>query len=90
MTSKYENLENYLAHRSKTNWQISLSFKEVEQIIGAPLPRSAYVYREWWSNQSDTSNRPQARAWIRAGYLVEQVNQKQSYGSVSFILKDRI
>ncbi|GAA5819316.1 MAG: conserved hypothetical protein [Methanobrevibacter sp. CfCl-M3] len=29
---------------------VTLSFKEVESIIGAKLPRSAFKYTAWWSN----------------------------------------
>jgi hypothetical protein len=70
---KYEPLENHL--RSSGEASVSLTFRHIERILGAPLPRSAREYREWWSNQADTSNRPQAAAWLNAGYRVDEVHQ---------------
>jgi hypothetical protein len=84
MKSKYEPLEIYLAGLSPSMTEISLSFREIEDIIGASLPNSAHVYREWWANQADLSTRPQAKAWIDAGFEVEAVQQHQDGGSVIF------
>ncbi len=64
---------------------VNLSFAEIETIIGSSLPRSAYAYREWWSNQTDVSNRPQAKAWIQAGYGVDSVQRQRNAGTVHFI-----
>jgi hypothetical protein len=61
-----------------------MTFKEIESIIGATLPPSAYQYREWWSNQKDTSNRPQAKSWIDAGFTVDTVHQKKGNAWVQF------
>ncbi len=71
--TKYDPLTPHL-RTAKTN-TVTLSFPEVEVIIGAPLPRSAHEYREWWANQSDTSNRPQAHSWLTAGFVVDAVCQ---------------
>lgn len=64
---------------------LTLSFEEIEAIIGAPLPPSAYNHREWWSNQSDISNRPQAKSWIEAGFKVDAVQQHARSGTVRFV-----
>ena len=87
MASKYEPLEVHLSDMRAISQKVSLSFKEVEQIIGSKLPRSAYTYREWWSNQTDASNRPQAKAWLSAGFLVESVRQQSASGAVVFAKK---
>ncbi len=84
MASKYEPLEIHLGQRSGSTARVDLTFNEIEQIIGSSLPMSAYRYREWWSNQADTSRRPQARAWTNAGYRVESVNPDRTSGRVSF------
>ena len=76
MSAKYEPLELHLRALPSTTATVSMTFKEIESIIGATLPRSAYQYREWWSNQKDTSNRPQAKSWIGAGFTVDTVHQK--------------
>ena len=87
MASKYEPLEIYLQSKVLKSRSISLSFKEIENIIGSSLPKSAYIYREWWANQKDSSSRSQAKAWLASGYLVESVHQQPSSGSVSFVRK---
>lgn len=84
MASKYETLEIYLREQAANTRQISMSFNEIEAVIGSPLPRSAFTYREWWSNQKDVSNRPQAKAWLAAGYEVDSVRQSSTSGSVVF------
>jgi len=84
MMSKYEPLENYLQNKIGSKDKINLSFKEIENIIGAQLPASAKQHRPWWGNQKDNKNRPQARAWLSAGYLVDSVQQKLNGGSVCF------
>jgi len=85
MASKYEALEFNLASRATSIKEVSMSFKEIEEILGSPLPRSAYTYREWWSNQRDLNNRPQAKAWTAAGFKVDSVDQHLSSGSVVFV-----
>jgi hypothetical protein len=82
MSSKYAPLEIHL--RNSGEPVVSMTFQEVESVVGTPLPRSAFTYRAWWGNQMDVTNRPQARAWIRAGYLVEDVQQHSNRGSVRF------
>jgi hypothetical protein len=82
--SKYEALERHLKSQEGSRREISLSFAEIESLIGQPLPRSAYTYREWWSNQTDVSNRPQAKAWIGAGFEVDGVQQRKDIGVVRF------
>lgn len=69
--SKYEPLSEFLGRQSSHS--ITLTLNEIGRILGQPLPRSAFDYREWWSNQSDTSNRPQSRAWQSAGFEVDSV-----------------
>jgi len=82
--SKYEPLELHLRAEPTARKETTLSFRQIEEIIGYQLPESAFNYREWWSNQSDITNRPQARAWINAGFLVDAVHQERTNGWVRF------
>ncbi len=84
MKQKYQPLKEYLNNRCKKAQRVTLSFAEIEGILGDRLPQSAYNHRAWWSNQSDVSNRPQAKAWISAGYEVETVQQQSRSGTVRF------
>jgi Domain of unknown function (DUF4268)/TIR domain len=81
---KYLPLGDYLAAR-QDEALVRLSFTDIEKIISGSLPPSAHQYREWWSNQSDTSNRPQAAAWLNAGFKVGRVDQES--GWVEFVRK---
>lgn len=52
--------------------QISLSFSEIEEIIGKSLPPSSYKYSRWWINDENNS---QGKSWINAGYTVTNYKQ---------------
>jgi hypothetical protein len=72
--SKYEPLGNHLAALPATQDSITLSFDEIEQIIGAKLPRSATEHREWWANQEYGSRAPH---WQKAGFKLDRVDQQR-------------
>jgi hypothetical protein len=82
MPGKYYPLERHLSARA-TNNEISLSFKEIEGIIGAPLPDSAFKYPAWWANQLSEGH-TQKDAWMNAGFRVKEVDQRREGGSVVF------
>ena len=63
--NKYDPLFRYLSEQKST--KVTLSFSEIETIINAELPTSAYSYPQWWSN-SKTKAHPYCRAWLDAGY----------------------
>ena len=84
MPSKYEPLELHLMALPAATSELTLTFKQIDDILGAPLPRSAYVHREWWSNQTDVDARPQARAWTKARFAVDAVHQAPESGWVRF------
>lgn len=81
---KYEPLGMFLGNLGEERTEITLSFEVVERILGCRLPASAYKHPEWWANQSDTSNRPQARAWMKAGFRVARFIQSEDGGWVRF------
>lgn len=82
--TKYQPLRDYLAaHRAHT--RIAMTFAEVIAVLGQQLPASAYKFREWWANQSDTTKRPQAAAWLNAGFVVDGLQQGANDGRVEFV-----
>ena len=80
---KYQPLREYLLARQHLP-RVRLTFAEIETLIAQSLPESASKYREWWSNQSDTTNRPQAAAWRNAGFLVKGLQLSATDGWVEF------
>ena len=62
---KYEGISKYLERLDEN--QVRLPFDRIERIIGDALPRSAYKYNAWWSNDQGSKGR-QSQAWLpRAG-----------------------
>lgn len=80
----YEPLETFLAATPSHIKEVTLSFAQLELILGDVLPPSHLNHRQWWENQTDTLSRPQAQAWINAGFKVDKVNQNVN-GWVNFI-----
>ena len=73
MTGKYTPLENYLRDLPVNQREVVLSFEQIERIINAKLPPSAYGYQQWWENEKE-GNHVNARAWANAGWKVESVD----------------
>jgi DNA-binding XRE family transcriptional regulator len=62
--AKYWPLFQHL--RQSGQAEITLSFAEIEALLGGRLPESARESRGWWSNRS--AGPVQAAAWMEAGY----------------------
>lgn len=65
----YDPLRDYLTRRG--DGEVTLSFADIEGIIGRPLPPSAWKYDAWWANVGDSqaTQHSHARSWDAAGYL---------------------
>jgi len=86
---KYEALEDYLAGKSVSVCDITVSFRQIENIIGNKLPKSAYTYTAWWANQTDKKNRPQAKAWLDANFVVDGFHLDKKNGWVRFMRRKK-
>jgi hypothetical protein len=63
--AKYDPLRDYL--RKQSLQQIILTFREIEEIIGASLPVSAKL-PQWWENVAAMeTTHVQCKAWRAAG-----------------------
>ena len=60
---KYQPLADYLAAQSADEVRLSLS--QIEALLGAPLPPSAYV-RSWWWNKG--AKQLAAQPWRAVGW----------------------
>ncbi|PYI56348.1 DUF7662 domain-containing protein [Paenibacillus flagellatus] len=70
----YKPLGRYLFGQSKQT--VTLTFEEVERILGFKLPPSATMQPHWWSNTIlDSSS--QSIAWLKAFWRVSRVELGQ-------------
>ncbi len=67
---KYDPLYNYLSKR--TDARITLTFAEIESIIGDKLPASARKHSAWWCS-GKSNGHLQADSWIDANYKTVDV-----------------
>ncbi|MGH7787008.1 MAG: DUF7662 domain-containing protein [Candidatus Binatia bacterium] len=67
---KYAPLERFLAAQSVS--ELTMTFEEIERVLEAPLPPSAYKHRPWWSNNETNSS--MTRAWRNAGFKSADVD----------------
>jgi hypothetical protein len=77
--SKYAGLEGHLKFRAAFTNLVKLSFARIDGLIGSNLPMDAYRDLTWWSN---TSSSIHTKAWLSAGWEVQEVNLKE--GNVTF------
>lgn len=67
--SKYDPLTKHLTRQNAA--EVSMTFTELEKVLGFTLPPSARKHRAWWSNNPD--NNVMTKAWIEAGYNTADV-----------------
>jgi hypothetical protein len=77
MASKYDALASYLLRQRGPAH--TMSFADIEQLIGMPLPNSSREHNAWWGNdRSPQSTHSQAKyGWLAAGWEVESVDPIQ-------------
>ena len=51
---------------------VTLSFEDIEVLIGEVLPDSAYFHRAWWGNNN--KGHSQAGAWLDVGWRIQSVD----------------
>ncbi len=76
LTGKYDGLKAHLKFRAAFTDAVKLSFAQIDGIIGDNLPMSAYRDEKWWSNSPNTTH---AKAWLDAGWKVQEANLKNGY-----------
>jgi hypothetical protein len=63
---------------------VRLSFADLEDVLGDPLPASARKHAKWWAN---TDKSPQGRAWMDFGWRVAGI--RIGTGEVDFVRENR-
>ena len=82
--SKYHALRDFLLQSKKE--RLDMSFSEIEEILGFPLPKSAYEYSAWWANEAEGQH-VQKQGWMDAGYETSDLKLMQK--QVTFIEASR-
>ena len=73
-------LRRFLQAAAPNEPEITLTFEQIEQILGEALPYTArHSKSSWWSNELRPSTRFQASSWLDAGWEVEEVNRDQEW-----------
>lgn len=69
-TKKYLPLTEFLLNLPPSQSTIELTFEDIQQLIGAELPRSGRRYSAWWANDVTHT---QASAWMAVGWKTSNV-----------------
>jgi hypothetical protein len=67
----YANLATFLQIQSGSTNSLTLTFSQIENILGKELPRSASEYRAWWANDP---TKPQSAAWLDEGWRTSAIS----------------
>src|SRR5579871_7044048 len=69
--SKYQKLTSHLESLMQPRWDAD--FSDIAKIVGFRLPKSAYSYPAWWSNQAGDGH-SQSRSWQSIGWCTGELN----------------
>lgn len=69
MAGKYIPFEIYLSELPGSTYEITFTFKEIEEMLASKLPSSAYEDRRWWDHDAE-ANHVSKRAWANAGWKI--------------------
>jgi hypothetical protein len=67
--TKYRPLDEWFRNQPATATRIELTFDQVEEILGAPLPKSATKLMTWWTNVQPKIQSHRT-AWLNHGWGV--------------------
>jgi len=64
MAGQYRSLYKYLEHRYSNT--VVLTFGQIEDLLGFPLPDLARTEKEWWTAAPSTTEPRYSQAWTQA------------------------
>jgi CBS domain-containing protein len=70
----YAPLAKYLEGQDPALTSVTLMFQDIETILKKELPRSAFEYRAWWSNDP---TKPQSAAWLDEGWRTMSISMAE-------------
>lgn len=80
--AKYDPLREFLSGLPGGQKQVTLGFQRLAELLGEPLPPSAYEYEQWWRGgrvkrgrmDANWQDQVQQRAWEDAGWTIEELD----------------
>ena len=69
--TKYRPLDEWFRNQPDSKKQIELTFDKVEEILGAPLPKSATKLNTWWTNVQPKIQSHRT-TWLNHGWVVSE------------------
>ncbi|MBW4436668.1 MAG: DUF4268 domain-containing protein [Pleurocapsa minor GSE-CHR-MK-17-07R] len=82
--SRYFPLGQFLSSITQDTASISVTFEQIDAILGFSLPKSALEHRSWWAN--DYTSHVQSQQWLNADWKVSHVDfnlQKVEFSRIS-------
>jgi hypothetical protein len=73
--SKYAPLHHFLENAAPNVSEMTLSFRQIEQILQDTLPYTAKHSGPWWANELRSGTHPQSSSWLNAGWEVYAVDR---------------
>jgi hypothetical protein len=73
--ARYQPLGDWLS--TQPGEQVTLTFAEVQQILGQPLPATARTSNAWWLH-AERYRTAAARVWHAAGWRLLEVNRQRA------------
>lgn len=71
---KYAKITAHLLRMARLpRGEYRMTFADIENVLGEPLPPSAYRHRPWWSNSRASL---MAHSWLEAGWKTAQVDME--------------
>jgi len=78
--SKYDSLTNFLL--SQPSGPITMTFTQVNTLLGFCIPAQARKYQAWWANETNQNTRHrQSRSWLKAN---RKASADLKHGVVTF------
>jgi hypothetical protein len=71
---KYLPLDEWFRKQPASANQLKLTFEQVEEILGSPLPASATRLKTWWTNVSPRIQSHRT-SWLNHGWNVAEFDQ---------------
>lgn len=76
--TKYLPLDDWFRNQPASVKQITLTFEQVEEILGAKLPESATDLNTWWTNVQPKIQSHRT-AWLKHGWQVIEFDQQAGW-----------